>query len=86
MEFKKSTRENKKYMVKVNDKWVHFGDSRYQQYKDTTGLNLYSNLNHLDKERRKAYRSRHEKIRTKDGRLAYLDKNQPAYYSYHYLW
>jgi hypothetical protein len=24
-EFKKSTRKDKKYMVKVGDKWIHFG-------------------------------------------------------------
>ena len=42
MEIKQSTRKNKKYMVKVNDKWIHFGDVRYAQFRDSTPLKLYS--------------------------------------------
>ena len=40
---------------------VPFGDSRYQQFKDSTGLKLYSHLDHGDKARRAAYRLRHKK-------------------------
>jgi hypothetical protein len=29
-----SDRKNKKYMIKVGPMWVHFGDRRYQHYKD----------------------------------------------------
>ena len=42
MEFKQSTRKNKKYMVKYNGKWIHFGDTRYEHYRDKTPLKLYS--------------------------------------------
>ena len=42
-------------MVLVNDKWIHFGDSRYEQFRDSTPLKLYSYLDHKDKERRRNY-------------------------------
>ena len=34
---KKSTRKHKKYMVLAPKSmtWIHFGDTRYQQFKDT---------------------------------------------------
>lgn len=86
MEIKKSTRQNKKYMVKVNNKWIHFGALDYSHYRDTTPLKLYSHLDHNDPERRKRYRARHEKIYLKDGTPAYKNKNQPSYWSYNYLW
>jgi hypothetical protein len=90
-EFKKSTRKGKKYMVKVGDKWIHFGALKtdgkgYQHYKDSTGLGLYSDLDHLDEARRKRYRERHSKILLKDGTPAYKNKEQPSYYSYNFLW
>ena len=86
MEIKQSTRKNKKYMVKVNDKWIHFGDVRYAQYKDKTPLKLYSDLDHKDKKRRENYLKRAKAIRNKHGELTYLDKNSPNYYSVKYLW
>lgn len=88
-EFKKSTKKNKKYMVLTKKgKWIHFGaDPRiYKHYKDSTGLGLYSHLDHLDKERRDRYRKRHEAILKRDGKPAYLDDEQPAFFSYHFLW
>lgn len=87
VEFKKSTREGKKYMAKTpSGKWVHFGSTSYKHYKDTTGLGLYSHLDHGDPKRRSNYRKRHSTIRTKSGNLAYRDKEQPSYYSYYFLW
>jgi len=86
-EFKKSTKKNKKYMVKTpNNKLVHFGDTRYEHFKDKTPLKLYSHLDHNDKKRRDAYRKRHQAIKLKDGTPAYKNKEQSAYYSYNYLW
>ena len=59
-QLKKSTRKHKKYMaVFKNGKAVHFGDNRYEQFKDSTGLGVYSHLNHGNLERRKRYYSRH---------------------------
>lgn len=86
MEFMKSTRKNKKYMVKVNGKLIHFGDTRYGHFKDSTGLNLYSYLDHGDTKRRLNYKKRHSKILLKNGEPAYKNKSSPAFYSYNYLW
>ncbi len=47
----------KKYYAKVGNRKVYFGDQRYQQYRDVIGR--YASLDHLDKERRKNFRSRH---------------------------
>lgn len=87
VQFKKSTRKNKKYAAKTpSGKWVHFGDTRYQQYRDITGLGLYSHLDHKDPKRRVAYRKRHGAIKLKSGKLAVLDPEQPSYYSWRWLW
>ena len=62
----KSNRKNKKYMAAIVDdngniyKNVHFGDTRYQQYKDKTPLGLYSHLDHNDENRRRLYHLRHK--------------------------
>ena len=83
--FQKSRAKNKKYAAILQHKStgrnviVNFGDTRYQQYKDTTGLRLYTNLDHNDKKRRSSYRSRH-KIHVNVGYYS------PAYFSYNYLW
>lgn len=55
----------KKYTAFVkNDKTqkirkIHFGDNRYQQYKDRTKLGLYTSKNHGDKRRQYNYYNRH---------------------------
>ena len=38
---------------------IHFGDRRYQQYKDRTGLGLYSSKNHNTRKRMQNYFNRH---------------------------
>ena len=81
--FQESTRKNKKYMVKYNDKWVHFGDKRYEHYRDLTPLKY---LDHNDLKRRESYRKRAKGIKDKNGNLTYLDKNSPNYYSVKFLW
>jgi len=53
---------DKKYKVYFkNGRIISFGSKSYQQYKDTTPLQLYKNLNHLDKERKERYYQRHNK-------------------------
>ena len=84
--FEKSTRQNKKYMVYYNNKWIHFGDSRYQHFRDRTPNKLYSYLDHNDTTRRDSYRKRAKGIKDKNGNLTYLDKNSGNYYAYHFLW
>jgi len=86
MLFEKSNHKNKKYQVFYNGNWIHFGDSRYQQFYDNTPLKLYSDLNHLDPFRRKSYLARAKGIKDKAGNLTYLDKNSPNYWSIKYLW
>jgi hypothetical protein len=89
-EFKKSTRKDKKYMVRYNNKLIHFGAIKngipMDQYKDSTGLGLYSKYDHNDEKRRDNYRARHSKIKIKDGSYAYKNKDQPSYWSWHFLW
>ena len=83
--FQKSTRKNKKYMVNYNNKWIHFGDTRYDQDADKA-LGLYKDQNHYDKKRRVSYLKRAKGIKDKNGKLTYLNKTSPNYYSVKYLW
>jgi hypothetical protein len=91
-EFKKSTRPEKKYMVTTpKGKLIHFGGIKpnrqpHSQFRDSTGLGLFSKYDHNNPKRRQLYRIRHRAIKTKDGTPAYKDKEQPAYYSWFYLW
>ena len=88
--FLKSSKANKKYMVSVDGKVVHFGAIKdgvpMSQYRDSTGLGLYSKYDHNDKERRDRYRARHRAIKLKDGTPAYKKKYSPAWFSYNFLW
>ena len=76
----KSKSKNKKYSVYVQSnqggtKLIHFGDSRYGQYKDKIGY--YSHLDHNDPKRRKSYYARHGKATSKD---------TAKYWSHKILW
>lgn len=76
-EIRKSTRKHKKYMaIFATGPAIHFGDNRYEQYKDSTHLGLYSHLNHLDKDRRRRYYSRHGTAK----------KHSAKWFSHKYLW
>jgi hypothetical protein len=83
--FEKSKRKYKKYNAILFNKkskkvyLIPFGDTRYQQYTDNTGLKLYSHLDHGDKKRRESYINRH----TKDVRDGYYSA---GYFSLNYLW
>ena len=76
-----SKAKNKKYSVYVKNqttgkpKLIHFGDNRYGQFKDKLGH--YSNLDHGDPKRKKAYYARHGKATSKDS---------AKYFSHKYLW
>jgi hypothetical protein len=56
-----------------------FGDKRFGNYHDKTGLNLYPQLTHGDKSRRKNFKARHK---------GFLRKGHysPSYFSYFMLW
>ena len=87
MDFKKSTRKGKKYMVMTpSKKWIHFGSLSNEHYKDTTPLKLYTYLDHNDETRRAAYLARAKGIKNKKGELTYLNKNSANYYSINFLW
>jgi hypothetical protein len=83
--FEKSKTEGKKYDAIIQnretgrEKRIPFGASSYEQYKDSTGLGLYSHKDHLDKKRRDRYKARHK---------VYYKPNQysPAYFSWRFLW
>lgn len=85
VKFQKSTNKKKKYDAILENKKtgktvkVPFGASSYEQYKDKTGLGLYSNKDHNDPQRRKNYKSRHQ---------GFIKKGQysPGYFSMKYLW
>ena len=64
-DLRRSTQRNKKYAadVKIDNilyRNVNFGDNRYEHYKDSTPLKLYSHLNHNDLERRRLFHTRHK--------------------------
>jgi hypothetical protein len=87
MKFIKSSVKNKKYrIISPQGKIIDFGDIRYEHYKDQTNLKLYSNLDHLDHERRIKYRARASKIKNKYNQLTYNNPEYANYYSYNYLW
>ena len=86
----KSSAKNKKYSVYVmkdgKKTLIHFGDTRYQHFKDSTPLKIYSNLDHNDKERRESYLKRAKGIKNKEGNITWNDKNTANYYSVKFLW
>ena len=60
----KSSRPEKKYMAFIKNKEgeihvIHFGASDYPQYRDRTGLGLYTYKNHGDIKRMRRYFTRH---------------------------
>ena len=79
--YRKSLTKNKKYDAILQGKnkivKVPFGDNRYNNYHDLTGLNLYTSTG--DKQKRKLYRARHKK----DLKEGYYS---PGYFSYYVLW
>jgi len=85
--YEKSTRKDKKLMVVVNNKLIHFGgDSRkgIEHFKDKTGI--WKELDHNDKKRRENYLKRSKGIKNKKGELTYLNPLSPNYHAVKILW
>ncbi len=82
--YEKSTRKDKKLMVIVNGKKIHFGNPSYQHFKDKTGI--WKSLDHEDKKRRKNYLSRSGGIRNKEGKLTKDIESSPNYHAIRILW
>lgn len=92
LRFEQSKRKDKKYdailehkhdFVLNKIKRVPFGGIKsdgtpYEQYKDSTGLKLYSDYDHGDPNRRRLYQARHAK--EKDNKFS------SGYFSYFFLW
>ena len=80
-----SERSDKKLKVKVNGKWIHFGQKNFEHFRDKTGL-LDKKLNHEDDIRRFNYRARASKIKDKSGRLTVDDPESANYHAFRILW
>ena len=86
IKFERSKNKRKKYDALIKNKEtgninrIGFGSRLplMEQYKDTTGLGLYSSLDHLDKKRRDNFRKRHSCDTAK--------KMTAQYFSCNYLW
>ena len=87
----------KKYTAYVQNKKtkkirkIHFGDKRYPQYKDRTGLGLYSKNNHYTRKRMQRYFLRHSGTRKRKDAIDKEIKKSNGYYnakilSHIYLW
>ncbi len=82
--YEKSTRKNKKLMVVVDNKTIHFGNDKYQHYEDKT--KIWKSKDHLDDKRRKSYLSRAKGIKLKDGTLAWKSPKSANYHAVRILW
>jgi hypothetical protein len=96
VEFKKGPFP-KKYTAFVKDKKtkkvrrLHFGDRRYEQYKDRTPLKLYSHKNHGTRKRMENYFSRHSGTKNRKEAISKEIKKSKGKYtpkilSHKYLW
>lgn len=80
-----SDKAGKKLYALVEGKKVYFGDTKYDHYKDKTGL-LPKSSNNLDEKRRASYLARASKIKDKNGNLTAKDEKSPNYHATRILW
>ena len=83
-DYKKSTRPEKKLMVEIDGKTIHFGSRKMGHFKDKTGI--WKSKDHGDPERRKSFLARAKGIKKKDGSLAWKDPKSPNYHAVRILW
>jgi len=87
----------KKYTAVVRNKKtkktrkIHFGDRRYQQYKDRTKLKLYKKKNHGTRRRMQNYFSRHSGTKKRGKAIKKERRKSKGFYnakilSHEYLW
>ena len=69
-----SKRKNYKYVVEYNDKKIHFGSAKTEDY-----------ITHKDKDRRQKYLNKAKIIKDKDGRLTHELPFYPNYWSVNLL-
>ena len=83
--FRKSKKQFKKYDAMLNNintdkiKYMPFGDTRYENFRDMTGLDLYDDKIHNNSKRRRLYRLRHHH----NLKVGFFS---PSYFAYYYLW
>ncbi len=82
--YEKSPVKNKKLRVIVNKKTIDFGDTRYQHFKDKTGI--HKNLDHGDKKRRKNYLTRTANQKDGKGNLTLNNPESANYHARRILW
>ena len=77
MKVEVSERKHKKYVAILDDgRRIHFGDKRYQHFRDSTPLKRYSHLDHGDVNRRDSFHAR----------FKHSPKNSAGYFALKYLW
>ena len=87
----------KKYTAVVRNKKtkktriIHFGDRRYQQFKDRTGVGLYTHKNHGTRRRMRNYFNRHSGTPNRGKAIKKEIRLSKGYYtakilSHIYLW
>lgn len=83
----RSTRPDKKLMVKCDGKTIHFGQRNARSWGNSPFASLLpESEKHYDPERRKRYLARAGKATKKDGSLQISHKCSPAWFSYYSLW
>jgi hypothetical protein len=70
-----SERPNKKIVIRIKGKTIHFGQKQSQTY-----------IEGASEQKRNAYRARSSKITNKKGEYTYLIPFTNNYLSYHILW
>jgi hypothetical protein len=80
-----STKKDKKLMVVVDGKVIHFGDAYSQNYADKTGL-LDKKYLHGDDMRREHYLKRAKGIKDKEGKETYKDPHSANWHAVRILW
>jgi len=83
-DYMKSSRKDKKLMVRVDNKLLHFGARDMQHFKDKTGI--WKELDHGDKKRRMNYLNRASGIKNKKGELTKDMPSSPNYHAIRILW
>ena len=87
----------KKYTARIKNnktksiRTLHFGDRRYEQFKDRTNLGIYTKKNHNDKRRQNNYYNRHSGVKNRKKAIHKEKINNNGYYtpkilSHVYLW
>tara|TARA_R100001015_G_C4630916_1_gene192967 strand:- start:2397 stop:2675 length:279 start_codon:yes stop_codon:yes gene_type:complete len=82
--YTKSSQKGKKLSVIVNNKKIHFGNIKYEHFRDKTGI--WEKLNHNNETRRKNYLRRSAGIKDKNGKLTKDNPNTANYHARRILW